>query len=410
MTARGRRRLTATLGATALITSLAGTVPVAASPWPTPVRQVAALRDTAVFNDPTQPGSQERIVEHLRSLIRGAGAGSEIRAALHRFDLADLAADLIGARQRGVDVKVVLDYAATETVDDSGATIPTPAFTTLAAGLGTNSSATSWAIRCTQNGACIGNTTTGEMHNRFFTFSNTQGAANVVVQTSSDLTNAARENAWNDAVTLVGNTALYNAYTSYVTDLAAMKKNANYSRTTTAGNVTAYFHPRAIPTPPSRAVDDISTILSKVTCSSGSQLRVATETLTRIDIAKKLWDLDHQGCSVYVLYTELSPEAKAQLTAPGGSNGGPEIKSSVGMYTAPDGSLRRTRLTLTYLTISSSYAGSPQKIVATGSHTYSTESQHHNDDALLEIKDNVLHDQYLLNFQHVWISLPEVVR
>ncbi|WP_281377937.1 hypothetical protein [Actinomadura litoris] len=41
---------------------------------------------------------------------------------------------------------------------------------------------------------------------------------------------------------------------------------------------------------------------------------------------------------------------------------------------------------------------------------YDAESLHHGDGALLEINDNVLHDQYLLNFQRVWISLPEAGR
>lgn len=413
MSSPRHHRAFAVISAIVLSGPLVGAAPAAASPHASfSARTVPAVRDTAIFNDPTQPDSQGRITDHLRSLIRNAAPGSEIRAALRRFDLADLAGELLSAKQRGVNVKIVLDYAATETVDDTGATVPTQAYSALAApgGLGTNPAALSWVVRCTQNGACIGNTTTGEMHNRFFTFSNTQGATNVVVQTSAELTRPQQQNAWNDAVTLVGNAALYNAYAGYVTDLAAMNKNGNYYRKTTAGKATAYFYPKSIPNPPSPAADDVHTMLNKITCAPGAQVRLLAETLTRTDVAKKLWDLDNQGCSVHLLYTRLSAEARTQLTAPGGSNSGPEIKDSAGAYTAPDGSSQRTHVNSTYLTISATYAGSPQKIVATGSHTYSQESQHHNDDALLEINDNILHDQYFLNFQRVWISLPETRR
>src|SRR5690349_24319982 len=102
---------------------------------------LAAVSSGAIFNDPTVPGKQHAIVDHVRSLITGAAAGSSIRIAIYHFDDPGVAADLVAAHQRGVDVRIVIDYSNA----DTGPT------NTLQAALGNR------VTLCTKDAACIGN-------------------------------------------------------------------------------------------------------------------------------------------------------------------------------------------------------------------------------------------------------------
>lgn len=65
----------------------------------------------------------------------------------------------------------------------------------------------------------------------------------MVVQSSANLTKSNTDAYWNNAVTMVGNTALYNGYLAYFNYLAARTKNNDYYRTVSAGNTKAYFFP-----------------------------------------------------------------------------------------------------------------------------------------------------------------------
>src|ERR1041384_861373 len=99
----------------------------------------AAVASGAIFNDPRDPAKQNVIVNHLRSLIQGAAVGSSIRIAIYHFNDANIAADLVAAHNRGVDVRIVQDFS-------DSATTPSK---TLKTALGSK------VTVCTEGRACI---------------------------------------------------------------------------------------------------------------------------------------------------------------------------------------------------------------------------------------------------------------
>jgi phosphatidylserine/phosphatidylglycerophosphate/cardiolipin synthase-like enzyme len=337
----------------------------------------AAVAQGALFNDPTVPAKQRVIADHIRSLVQGAATGSTIRIAIYHFDDAGVAADLVAAQNRGVDVRMVMDYSTSTTG---------PAKTVIQA-LGSR------VTLCTQNAACIGNQGTPIMHNKFFLFSSTSGSANVVVQASANLTAANAQSYWNNAVTLVGNTALYNGYLAYFNDLAGKSKNGDYYRTVSAGNVKAYYFPRA---GTNESTDTIYNMLTdNVTCegntSTGTEtgrtiIRIAMWYFSRDDIARRLRALADDKCWVEVVYTTMDAGSKSHLTG----------HDRIVLYQIDDGTYI---VHSKYMLIEGTYAGQKDtKWVATGSHNYTNAALRENDEAMIRIQSNPIHDQYRSNF------------
>ncbi|HEX6345164.1 phospholipase D-like domain-containing protein [Umezawaea sp.] len=336
----------------------------------------AAVVGGAIFNDPTVPARQRAIVDHDRSLINGAAAGSSIRMAMFHFNDAGVAADLVAAHDRGVDVRVVLDHS------DSG-TAPSKS---LISALGSR------VTVCTKDAACIGSKGTPIMHNKFFLFSSTLGSSNVVVQQSSNLNSGNYTALWNNAVTTVGNTALYNAYLAYFDDLAAKVKNSDYYRTVSAGAVKAYFFPRA---GSDETSDTIYNMLNEnVTCegntSTGTEtgrtvIRIAMWYFSRDDIARELRDLANEKCWIEVVYTTLDAGSRGYLTG----NDRIVLHQIAGAHEVHS----------KYLLVEGTYAGKKDsKWVMTGSHNYSNAALRENDETLLRIESASVHDQYRSNF------------
>jgi phosphatidylserine/phosphatidylglycerophosphate/cardiolipin synthase-like enzyme len=381
------------------VVALAGLLAVSA---PAQAPAAAALTDGAVFNYPSASVDQQRVIlTQLHSLIVNAAAGSDIRVAVYHLSLTSFAQDLVDAEQRGVRVKVIVDHSAT-TLDDGA---PNPAYDLLVQRLGSDRSAASWVMACSENGACIGSAGTPIMHNKFFLFSSTSGASNVVVQSSSNMTGPQLRQGWNNAVTLVGNNGIYNAYLSYFNDLAAMAKTDNYYRTTTSGNAKTYFFPRA---GSDASTDTVYGILGNVSCGGGTVVRVAMYQFTRTALAQRLWDLDNKGCTVQVLYTEMGDGAHAALTKSGGAHGGPACRLGVSSYIDPaTGARVDTFVHSKYLLVQGTYTGTAgQKLVFTGSHNYTLSALRENDEALLKIDSDVIHDQYAANFNNIWNAVP----
>ncbi|MEO3746204.1 phospholipase D-like domain-containing protein [Plantactinospora sp. B5E13] len=363
-----------------LRTVLAGVVVAACLTPAAPA--AAAVTSGAVFNDPTNPDRQYAIVDHLRGLIRDAATGSTIRIAMYHFSLTRMSDDLIAAYDRGVNVRLVLDSQ----------TRSNQAVLDLVAALGTNRANPSWVTICTTDRACIGNLATPIMHNKFFLFSHTSGSANVLVQSSANLTGDNAERYWNNAVTLVGNTAVYNSYVDYFNDLAAQVKNNDYYRSTSSGNAKSYFFPRA---GSGASTDTIYNMLDEnVSCEGNTSVGTETgRTIIRIGmwyfsrnpIANKLRELADRKCWVDVVYTTMDADVRSIL------DGHARIK----LYRISGDRIVHSK----YLLIEGTYAGQRDtKWVVTGSHNYTNAALRENDEAMLRIQSATIHDQYRSNF------------
>jgi len=355
-----------------------------------PPAVAAAVGDGAVFNDPRSPAEQRKIFRHLERLIDDTATGSTIHMAMFHFDEASIAAKLISANDRGVFVRIVFDAEA-EVLPDGRRPEPTRR---LIEALGTDRSRGSWVHRCDVGAACIGTKGTPINHNKFFLFSNTSGVGNVVVQTSSNLNGGNATNHWNNAVTLVGNSAIYSAYLQYFSDLAAERKTNDYYRTANGGNAKAYFFPRA---GTDKSTDTIYNILNEnVTCEGNTRvgtegthrtiIRVAMWTFTRGAIAAKLRDLADQKCWVDVIYFDLDVGTLASLS------GHERIK----LYQTSGQFIVHSK----YMLIEGTYAGKKDsKWTFTGSHNYTNAALRENDEAMVRIESDTIHDQYRENFR-----------
>ena len=400
---RRRTRAMAAAAVLGLVASLLGSAPAA----------YAAPVTSAVFNNPTGTAADKALLQNkIVELITGAAVGSRIRMSMFYADDATIPNALIAAHQRGVNVQAIFDGRET-----SEALWPS-----LTAELGTTLSAASWALACPAGRGCIGNRVLGSVasinHNKFFLFSSTGGAANVLVQSSANLHNG-RDGlgGWNNALILVGNASAYNYYSAYFDDLKARVVNNNYYDTRTplqAGNAKVFFYPRqeASGADPYQnpAEDTVYTILSNIDCfgntTVGTQdgthrtiIRVAMSIFSRDYLAKKLWDLDAAGCYVEVVETydpdsALQVSAMKKLLAGATTYNGPVVR----YYCDTDGIWIHSK----YFEVEGVYYDTPdRRIVWTGSHNWSTNSLRQSDEAILQLEDAGVFTAYTANFRAI---------
>jgi phosphatidylserine/phosphatidylglycerophosphate/cardiolipin synthase-like enzyme len=336
--------------------------------------ETPAVQTGPIFNVPDgRVAKQDAIATQVGRLIDGARRGAVITIAMYHFSSMDTAAQLVAASRRKVSVRVVLDHESTASA----------AYRRLRKGLGKNTKESSWVVVCGANRGCIGPEFN---HNKFFLFSTTLGAPNVVVQTSANSTDGARDTQWNDALT-IEDAGVYAGYLGYFNDLATQRHTANYHRTVQTGPYRLDFFPWS-------SGDPISDALDKVSCAGGTRLRLSLGHFTWGPIAKRLWKLDDAGCRVQLVFDRVGRTAIRDLTKHGGRNGNPEIR-----YLSENGDVYAHSK---YLLIDGQYDGVPQKVVFTGSNNYTTVGFHGHDEAMITIADANLEQQYVTNFDAVF--------
>ncbi|MGA5102002.1 phospholipase D-like domain-containing protein [Streptomyces lavendulocolor] len=391
----------------------------------------------AIFNNPTgiatgspeeasktpeQRLAEKRIKDHLLGLIEGAEVGSYIRISVFLPWDHDVSKELVEAHKRGVNVQVIagdgrfwaVSNLQTELAKQPGAP-------------------DSWIRTCKTvvegkeviHDACLAKDSTvprdNVNHQKFFLFSRTKGTGdvyvdNVVVQSSGNLTDADFTRMWNDALTVVGNSALHDAYKAY---FAAQKVGAeggtqisDYPTDTQAGAAKVYFFPKS-------GDDTIVNILKTVipadatTCGGNTavgtkdgrtKIRIAQGHTTRPEVAKQLWELAEKGCHIEIVYRSLEnwdaekntpySQVSPWLTRP--TTG----KGRIILHDLANDERGGTDTHTKYLLIEGTYYNGPnKKIVFTGSHTYTENALRYNDEALLKYEDPAVFDAYVKNFE-----------
>lgn len=328
-----------------------------------------------IFNSPVSGTTkQDAISSRVARLIAGTPRGGQIAIAMYHFSSMDTAAQLVKAARRGVSVQVVLDHES----------ISYAAYKRLKRGLGGDVKKPSWVVTCEKDRGCIGPEFN---HNKFFLFSTTLGAQNMVVQTSANATDGARDMQWNDAL-ILQDPAVYAGYLAYFRDLAAQRPNLDYHRIVQAGMYRLDFFPWSKGDPISQALDQVS-------CTGGTRLRLSLGHFTWGPIARRLWKLDNAGCRVQIVFDIVGPVAIHALTKKGGQHGNPETR-----YLTEGG--RTTYAHSKYLLIDGQYQGKPQKVVFTGSNNYTTVGFHGHDEAMITIADPKMEAEYAANFDEVF--------
>ncbi|MGW4159418.1 phospholipase D-like domain-containing protein [Streptomyces sp. NPDC004788] len=392
---RPRSRFTRPLLALAAAVGLLTAAPAPAGAAPAPVTT------TATFNDPSgDTAAQNRIRDHIADLVDRAETGSTISVSMYNFTDDTVAAALAAAKTRGVNVRVILDHTTLATTGNE--------YADLARDLGTDRTQGSWVYACPAGRGCIGTRQLPDdpdgaiNHNKFFLFSATGGAKDVVVQTSANLTGLQRTDLFNNAVTIV-DTGLYGIYQSYFADLLAYGTSPtgldDYYRTPAGGPYKAYFFPRKETAGGSydadASTDTVKLILDNVDCAGGAtQVRMAANLFTRREVATRLVELKNAGCTVIL----------AQDGAPGSMSSDVEsilygkLSKRVQCYEDRGTGVAKAGLHSKYLLVEGTYAGvAGKKLVWTGSHNYTYPALRSGDETLLKIDVPALYDLYRAN-------------
>ncbi|MEV0257236.1 phospholipase D-like domain-containing protein [Streptomyces sp. NPDC050732] len=360
-----------------------------------------------IFNDPKGSVDQQHAIRtRLIELTNAAVPGSTIKVAVYHVWEAPVVDALVAAKRRGVRVQVLLD-------ETSKSDRPTnTSYNTLKSALGTDRTKSSFVSLCPTGKSCLGNPSYGKsiMHNKFWLFSEVEGARDVVVQTTSNSTPSAHTKFFNDALLLPDNPAMYDAYAEYFTDMLG-KRWADWDyRTVSSGRYKAYFFPRNGTV---NETDTMYSVLNNVKCtykdSAGvtqhTKVRAAIFKITRKQIADKLVSLKKAGCSVSILYAETD-SAKSQGGTPGTweqlhTSGGPSVRC----YNDDRDPLHPgSRLTTPYiihskyLLVDGVYDGKRNKVSFTGSQNYTAPALRENDEAIVKIDDDSVHDTYRSHF------------
>ena len=368
--------------------------------------------DTATFNDPHDAVERAAIQNHIIGLIAGTPAGATIRISTYLFASGAYRDALLAAHTRGVNVQLLVDASLTQ--DTSGTT-----FFALANGLGRDRSQPSFAVRCPADRGCIGS---GIDHAKFFLFSETGGRTKVFVVTSANMIDHldkgnSGQTSWNNAVTLVDEPVVYDAYVARFNAMRDLRTSTPYL-STVGTNAKVDFFPRPDGDPAAVSGSTILGVLNNIDCSGknttggfGSNhltsIHVAMYELNDVNIARKLWALDNAGCVVHVVRTNDGTgddDAIAALNNCDAHNG--VTIDSVHLRVNGDDNNDAADAAVgfvhsKYLVIDGFYDGSPnQRLVWTGSYNYTTGALLHNDETLLKLwNHDAIFEAFQDNFQ-----------
>ncbi|MFC5924049.1 phospholipase D-like domain-containing protein [Micromonospora vulcania] len=278
--------------------------PAAAAPATAVPASVSAASATlagypvwAHFSDP-KDGRDYTIITELQRLIDAAPAGSTIRGAIHSLSVDSVADALLRAQTRGVTVQVLLD--------GKNATSTDPAITTI-------KKLTNYQFCLNSSGGhgCISTSADGDMHTKLFTFTRTtdpNGVArsNVAWFGSSNLTYTTGPDAFNNTITVYGDTTLTAGLNANFGDMWNRRHysgNDYYDSATGRGYYQAaaadvYASPEA-----AGQTDTIVTRLNDLTPDANCRLRVGMASVTtgRSQIMDLVTRFRSDGCKVWMV-------------------------------------------------------------------------------------------------------------
>jgi PLD-like domain len=365
----------------------------------------------ALFNNPTGTRSEQlTLMNQVMNAVNSVPAGSIIRIAAYSFGhptaqeafADDLVKALIAAKQRGVQVRLLIDsahYGATDT----------PQLKALRNALGTDRSKTSYIRTCKYG--CM-SSKLSYMHSKLYLFSRAGGATHVSMISSANPAETGISKSWNNTYTIANNKTMYDANVDNFNDMLPDKTNTDYYHTVSGGPCEPsgspaaicklYYYPRAGSTPSS---DTIYNVLSDVTCTGAAtgygvngktviKISAYAWTSLRLYIAQKLTELKGKGCNIEVIYPADNVDTKVTAEL---------LKKNIGVY---NGRLDRNNDGVNdlyphskYLLINGVYQGNPKvKVVYTASQNLTNNSLRESNEVMLRIPIDSVYDDYVKNF------------
>ena len=384
------------LGALMVIVLCAGVAPAYAGDYlPTP---------GATFNMPRSTADKEyRIERTIVAAIRHAKKGSLIRISLFSFDRKPVAQALIDAHKRGVQVQILLNNHQV-----------TPAQRMLHRALGKNRWNKNFSYECSH-----GCRSTGENnHIKFFLFSHTGKARDVVMTGSVNFTSNAVKNQYNDVYVKNDAPKLYDTFNVL---FSQMRKDKPAHPLWFSRNIGTKYVLQATPYPNFGPTNDpLMTILNRVHCKgaakgTGNQYG---HTVVRVNmhawgdrrgtyIAKKLRNMYAAGCDVKVQYGKGGYAVRRELGVrtqrgyvPAHTNGyDTNDDGAVDLYTHQK-----------MLLVSGNYAkDTSTSLVVTGSSNYQNAGLR-GDDEIFQLHSYRVIQQYIRNWKFIWENRSRPIR
>ncbi len=352
----------------ALVLSIVG----ATLATPTPTAQAAddwLPVNGPIFNNPRGSTVERyRIQRRLIDAINHTHKGAIIRMSLYSMDRVEVANALIAAKRRGVKVQILInDHQVTR------------AQKLLHRVLGSNPNHRFFIHEC-KHGCRAANE---NLHSKFYLFSKTGRADDVIFVGSANFTLNAVKWQWNDMFSIREQHRMFDQYVALFNDMRH-DYSTNRPHYEFCGELpgescdwkTDQFHTWVFPKVVGPGNDPVMDILDAVKCSWKDEdghsrrtvLRLSMHTMrmTRgVYIAAKMRDLFAHGCDVKVLYGLGSGRVKRAFGRPT-SRGKLPLRSS-GFDLNDDGEVERYTHQK-YLTIDGAWAGDPHaQITFTGS-------------------------------------------
>lgn len=346
-----------------------------------------------LFNYPSPGQPDLGISEKLADLIDATPASETIRVSYFVMQSQHPVLDaLLRAHLRGVRIQAVLDSGdgqkpkKNHTID--------AAFAQLAEQLNSpDTTDGSMAMQCRRS--CITHDTDSINHNKFVTFTRTGDASNVVFQSTGNLrVDGSGDSAYNAAVIIRGNDAVYDQYVAYFQDLAEQRAvpRDDYDAVRpgiTSGAVTPRFFPR------NDKGDTVNEAIRAANCATQpTTVRVMASYFSRAKVRNALRDIAYAGCTVQVLARQDTVSKKfCEKLNPS--------KVAIKIAYSP----KKDHVTIhgKYVLINGSYSGAgDQAITWMGSHNFTDNALERNDETFVQFTDPEVNSQFAGNWERLW--------
>jgi phosphatidylserine/phosphatidylglycerophosphate/cardiolipin synthase-like enzyme len=354
-----------------------------------------APSDYMTFNNPKgKKASRYKIISDFNKAIKSVPAGGQIRMAMYLFDIRSVADNLIAADKRGVSVQIVIDG------EESNKHIRK-----VKRALGKNKKSRSFVATCDHS--CMSKAAS-VIHAKYYLFSVAGQRKYVSMISSANPYTGNTSLSWNNNHVIVADKVIYDSLNRYFLDMIKDKSNRKYHRTTTSGKYKIFLYPQT----PKKPNDIVwMNALNQVTCKTGrgygttkgqTLIRVANWgwSSPRIDVARRLVQLQAQGCNVQVMVNRgriTKPVLKTLLTK--------TKRGQMAVYDAwydGDGDgFARLYVHHKMMTINGRMSGKDVKITWTGSQNFTGPGTLTNTDLVLRIIDPKVTAAYEKNFAYI---------
>ncbi|MGA9746083.1 MAG: phospholipase D-like domain-containing protein [Nocardioides sp.] len=400
-------KLTAVLAAAAL---LVGGTSLGAQAW--------EPDEGAMFNIPTgKRAAQDKTMVHVRRAIDHAPRHSLIRIATYSLDRPDITRALLDACKRRVAIQLVLNdnwtSGQTRSMRRMFGTGLLPSFKDGCNPRNPKKFTEPWPYPSFVKicaGACRLGRPMGNQHMKFFLFSQTGKARNVVMVGSTNLTGYAARVHWNDLFTMNDQEISYRAYSTIHHELARDVPVAEPHVLVVDGDLTSEFG--AIVPRISRGNDPIWLRLNQVTCKAPRGFGQHRRTIIRVMmyawvgergqyLARKAAALDRSGCQVRVILSGAGTVVKRVLRRGGVAMRSADLNTDDDVETGFDETPWEHFTHEKWMSLNGVYAGAPTRVVWTGSENWSDKSEV-NDEVTITIPRDNAHQAYARHFEMLW--------